>query len=242
MTEIATQQSSLSYPEGNRQYFMETARSNMDHYGPLPYEIGQLVIDHVVDPKTHHMAADIHKNYLDSGSSAKAFVVKAEGSDVEDIMTVSALAPITLPTVDAMPNHRPFDIDKRLEALRRAQGLNGHVQLKAADRDRGIAITTKAPGKDVIFGNNTVDPSNAHWKQLNRTLKGMRRRRIGFDANGGNIHWDVEKGFTIYDTHPASLRPKTWVKPAKVIARTKVDIARKKEFKERAASQGDLLI
>lgn len=209
------------YPTGNPEEFAETAQSNMEHYGVLPYAIGSLVIKQVVDQDTRRMAADIHSHYLDSGSSAKAFIVSAEGSDTEDVMTVSLLAPKRF-SEDPLPvAHRPYDIDKRLEALRRAQGLKGHVQLKAADRENGIAITTKAPGSDVAYRDEVATPSGKDWKRLRKTLKGMRRRGIGFDTSGSNMHWDPEAGFTVYDTHPATLRPRTWVKPATVIAHTK---------------------
>lgn len=210
--EIPNLQPQDALPQGDPDEFLRSAQQNMERYGNTPYEIGSLVISHEVDDASRRMAYQLTEGFLGNGSSAAAFLIRATGETSDDVLTTS-YTPVVV-NRDAYPQAVWVrETDTRLEALRRAQGLAGHVQLKAADRDHGLVITTKAPGKEIFQHDGPIEPTPEHWRQLRQTAKGMRRRRIGFDAGGGNVHWDPKAGFTIYDTHPVGRDPRRWVRP-----------------------------
>lgn len=213
-----------SLPHGSREEFLTAAHENMSHYGNTPYEIGNLIVNHVVDKETTLMAYRVRGDYLNGGSNAAAFLVQAENEPEHDVLTAAFNPPVKADHPLAKEAWgRP--VDDRIEALRRARGLEGHVQLKAADREHGLIITTRAPGEEIFARKTRVEPTDEHWSQLRRTARGMRRRGIGFDASGGNVHWDPEAGFTVYDTHPAGLNPRRWVRPRTLIRNVKDTVA-----------------
>jgi hypothetical protein len=211
-------------PTDTPEVFAAAALENMEHYSGVPYEIGRLIVNHVVDEKTRLMAYQVRDDYLDRGSSAAAFLVTEEGASTPDVLTASFTPAIAADHPLSKAAWRK-ETDERLEALRRGQGIEGHVQLKAADREYGLVITTRAPGKDIFDHRKPVEPNPEHWAKLRQTAKAMRRRRIGFDAVGGNIHWDPAEGFTIYDTHPVGLNPRKWVRPRKLVENARARVA-----------------
>lgn len=220
-------------PQGRLGDFLRTAQQNMEQYGNTPYEIGSLILNHVVDQETRQMAYQIREDHLGNGSSAAAFLVRAAGEAQDDVLTAS-YTPAVATTHELSRAAWVQETDERLEALRRAEGLAGHVQLKAADREHGLVITTKAPGKGIFQHDGPIEPTDEHWKQLQRTAKSMRRRRIGFDEAGGNIHWDPKEGFTIFDTHPVGFNPRRWVRPRQ-LARA---VQRRVDIQNRPPSNG----
>lgn len=214
-----------SLPHANREVFFEAAQDNMEAYGGVPYEIGKTIVDQVVDEETRGMAYSVRPDFIDSGSDAAAFRVKPEGSEEVDVLT-AAFNP-------AVKFDHPSGVKKaleetgnRLEALWRARKVPGHVKLRAADREKGLVITTEASGKGISSYDEPIEPTDEHWKQLKRTARGMRRNRVGFDKEGGNINWDPKTGFEVYDTRPVGFNPRKWVRPRRFMKDVKQSVQR----------------
>lgn len=223
LTEVAPQNSLQRLPDVDRESFLWAARENMAIFGDAPYQIGSLVTNRVVDGGTQRMAYKERPEYLDVGSHSAAFVVSPGDQEAEHVLTV------TLPLVT---HDRSIDTSKvakgitddRLEALWRARGIKGHVQLTAADRGQGLVVATKAPGKEVSAHAGPIAPTREHWKQLRRTARSIRHRRIAFDSQGNNVHWDPVAGFTLYDTRPVELYPRQRVRPRKLVRAIKKSV------------------
>lgn len=84
--------------------------------------------------------------------------------------------------------------------LIQGRGVDGLEQLIAADTDRGILVTTLAPGKILsdMRSLELMKIRESHLKKLDVTLKAMRELHL-HPHNVGGIFFDKKHGFTFAD-------------------------------------------
>lgn len=170
-----------------------------------PYLVAMAHYRDIVDTIADRLSTGDHRTsidgYIATGDEKHAFRIETpEGPLVAKFIHSNGTTLILRSDLDGTPEDtRTRTIENAAPIVAGAGGV-GLEQLKALDPDRGIMITSYAPGKRTPETSSwqLLRIKNSHLRKLASTLQAMRDRGL-HPHNAGGILFDPIEGFSIVD-------------------------------------------
>jgi hypothetical protein len=170
-----------------------------------PYEEAMSRYRELVDVIADRLSAgDLRTNidgYIASGDEKHAFRIETEdGPLVAKFLHNNGTTLILRSDLDGTPEDTKTRTIENAAPIIVGEGGEGMEQLKAIDLERGIMVTTYAPGRRTPETSSweLLRINKSHLKKLARTLQTMRDRGL-HPHNAGGILLDPTEGFSIVD-------------------------------------------